>query len=88
MQKLFSIYDKKGQVYSNPSFFPNKSVALRALGELVNDGQSSVSKYPNDFNVWVVGEWDDQKGELNAYKKLELLEECINMKKPETPKNG
>ncbi|AXH78155.1 MAG: nonstructural protein [Microviridae sp.] len=62
--KVFSIMDVKAQVYSNPFFMPHTGMATRAFADLVNDGQSNVSKHPGDFTLYQIGTFDDVTGKL------------------------
>lgn len=62
--KVFSIFDDKAQVFSNPFFMPHTGMATRAFADLVNDGQSNVSKHSSDFKLYQIGEFDDVAGLL------------------------
>lgn len=78
MLKIFAIFDKKALSYSQPCYFHNKSLALRAFSELVNDQKSDPSKYPADFSIWMLGEWDPQQGVITPFNKPEFVEEASN----------
>lgn len=77
--KIFLIYDKKAQMYFQPSFHLNKAIALRAFTEVANDPKTNLCKYPSDFSIWIVGEWDELEGKIIPYPKLEFLEEIANL---------
>ncbi|QXP08360.1 MAG: nonstructural protein [Arizlama microvirus] len=64
--KVFSIFDDKAQIFSNPFFMPHTGMATRAFADLVNDGQSNVAKHPSDFKLYQIGEYDDVSGLLTA----------------------
>lgn len=68
---VFSILDMKAQVYSNPWFAITDGTARRSFADLVNDPQSSVSKHPEDYCLYRIGNFDDLSGILH----------------PETPQN-
>lgn len=62
MLKIYAVYDKKAMVYA-PPFFVNTAIeAVRAFGELVSDGRSTVAKYPSDFALYWLGDFDDCSG--------------------------
>lgn len=62
--KVFSVYDTKAACFGTPFFAVSKGVAIRMFTELANDKRSSVSKYPTDFTLWEIGEFEDIKGTL------------------------
>lgn len=64
--KVFSVYDHKAAVYGTPFFMPNVAMAVRAFTDLVEDNRTMVSKHPEDFVLYQVGEFDDDRGVLNA----------------------
>lgn len=77
--KLFSILDKKAGSYSAPHTYHNKGLALRAFEELANDEKTTVNRYPADFSIWQIGEFDEQIGRLKPLDKPEFVDEAINV---------
>jgi len=75
--KIFSIYDDKAQVYSNPFFMPHVGMATRAFADLVIDGQSNISKHPSDFKLYQIGEFDDVSGEVISSNKPIFINAAI-----------
>lgn len=62
--KAYSIYDRKTLQYHPPFFSSTDAAAVRSFGDLVNDSSSTVGNHPNDYVLYLVGEYDDQKGAL------------------------
>ena len=61
--KIFSVRDKKGQRYIPVLMLLENFVdAERWFSDLVNDGRSIVSKYPADFCLVFLGEFDVESG--------------------------
>lgn len=60
-QLIFSILDEKTKVFSAPFFMVSTGAALRALNDLVNDTKTLVSRYPSDFKLYNLGEFEDDK---------------------------
>lgn len=62
--KLFSVYDTKAQFFLQP--FPETSTvaALRGFDVAVNEGKSTFSKFPDDFCLMELAEFDQHTGEL------------------------
>lgn len=73
MQKVFAIYDVKAELYGVPFFMPARGQAIRAFMDLVNDGQSQISRYPGDFKLVQIGTFDDLSGALEASAVVETL---------------
>lgn len=57
--KMFCIYDAKVEAYMTPFFMRSKGEAIRGFTELVNDGKSNFAKYPADFTLFELGDWND-----------------------------
>lgn len=72
-RKIFSIYDVKAQTHGTPFFFLHKGEALRAFMSVTNDPGTSINKYPADFKLHMLGEYDDQSGKLISLPSPEYL---------------
>lgn len=64
--KVYSIRDSKGEIYHQPFFNKTNGEAVRNFTELVKDGKSMISKYPQDYDLYFLGHYDDQTGKLVA----------------------
>jgi len=71
--KAFSIYDAKTKVFSLPQYQVTLGSILRSFGDLVNDGQSMVSKHPEDYQLYEVGTWDDSNASFTPKSPLNLV---------------
>lgn len=78
MLNIFSIYDKKAVQYHQPFYAGNKGLALRMFQEIVEDQKTSISKYPADFSIWILGDYNEQTGEIHPKKMPEFLDEACN----------
>lgn len=63
-KNLYTIKDVKVAAHMPPFFRSTDIEAQRFFHELVINPESSISKYPSDFELWYVGEYDDSTGEL------------------------
>lgn len=59
---LYSIYDLKAGVYNTIFTQLNDSVAQRSFVHLVKDKDSTISSSPEDYVLYCVGTFDDNKG--------------------------
>jgi hypothetical protein len=78
---IISIRDIKTNYFGSISLSPNVNVARRTTSLVVNDSANKIlNKYPEDFELWIVGTFDDDKGVISTEKKeicslLELKED-------------
>lgn len=64
--KAFSIRDLKVGAYSPPFFQTTIGEAERTFHKLANSKDSTVGQYPEDYELFQVGEYDDQSALLTA----------------------
>lgn len=71
----FCVYDEKVQAYMAPFFAPTLGHAARSFEDTVtgSQGASLVSKHPEDFSLYHVGEFDEISGELRAQVPVVLV---------------
>lgn len=55
---MFSIFDNKADAFNTPFFMAARGQAVRAFQDLVNDGQSAISKHPEDYKLCLIGEFN------------------------------
>lgn len=82
INQVYTVYDSKAEVYLQPFMFKTKGEAIRAFTETVNDNKSNISRYPEDFTLFHLGEYDDNSGQ---YKLLEIkvsIGLALEFKKP------
>ena len=63
----------------------NDTAAKRDFGDAINNSQSVLNKHPLDMQLFKVGTWNDQTGELTS--KVEYLASGADFYKEEN-KNG
>lgn len=64
MQKIYSVFDSKVGAYLQPMFFRSKGEAIRSFSTAVSDSAHDFNKYAEDFTLFELGEWDQEKGVL------------------------
>jgi len=62
LMKVVSVYDSKAEVYARPAFVATENAALRSWVDTVNDSSTPMNKHPDDYTLFVLGEYDDVKG--------------------------
>lgn len=62
--EAYSIYDLKAKIFTPPFFMRSRGEAIRAFTTTANDTTNNVGKFPEDFQLYQVGEYDDTTGKL------------------------
>lgn len=82
--KIFNVYDSKSEAWGMPLFYDCRANALRSLSECVNatnDEKNQIAKYPSDFTMFEIGEYDQSNGEITMYQSKVNLGLAIEYKK-------
>ena len=58
------VKDRAADVFNRPFFVPHRNVAIRDFTDEVNRvaGDNQLNKHPDDFDLYLLGEFDDSKG--------------------------
>ena len=69
VKAIVTIYDKKAEQENFFGLYANKLVALRDFSEVCKDEKGMVKKYPEDYEMHIIGYMDDKSGALRAEKE-------------------
>jgi len=69
---MYSVYDSKVNFFHPPMFMRNRGEALRSWEIAANDEKGQISRHPEDFTLFEIGEFDDAEGSLTAQKHQSL----------------
>jgi len=61
---VFSVYDKAAENFNQPMFMAAKGQAIRAFDDEANRPDSQIHKHPEDYELFVIGEYDDDNALL------------------------
>lgn len=64
--RAFSVYDVAAELYGAPFFMASKAEAVRAFTTLVNDESTMPGRYPAQFKLVQLAEWDNESGAFDA----------------------
>lgn len=64
MLKLYAIKDTKG-AFEAPFIAINDAVATRTIKSYINSGKDVHSQFPEDFELWYLGDYDELTGNLS-----------------------
>lgn len=67
---IFAVRDTKADVFGRPFIAPNEGTAMRSLSEEVNRAEmgNNFYSYPEDFDLYSIGRYDDHSGTIEALK--------------------
>lgn len=65
--KIYCVYDSKVESFGTPFFFKTKGEALRGFTEIANDGKTQIGRYPADFTLFEVGDYDERSCKFDLY---------------------
>lgn len=78
--KVFAVRDGKAEFYMSPFFQKTMGEAERSFRSLVNDEKSIVHQYPEDYDLYYLGEYDDQSGKLAPLDAPQHLQKAVHCK--------
>jgi len=72
--KVCSIRDRASDSFSIPMFFNQIGSAVRAFGDEVKRpaDNNNLNKHPEDFDLYLLGEFDDQTGEFSTVRPSQI----------------
>lgn len=77
--QAFSVYDSAAAAYLPPFYVPRLEVAVRIFTESANDRTHQFYKYPGDYTLFCVGEFDDNSGLLHPLPKPEKITSALEV---------
>lgn len=65
---IFTVFDTAAQAFLRPFFAETEGLAKRAFSEAINtpNGDNNFFRHYQDYSLFLVGWFDDQKGEITA----------------------
>lgn len=73
IKDIFVVHDTKAGVFGQPFYAENISVAMRSFRYAANDKNTEIGKYPSDFNLYHLGNYDD------ATAKFQLQDSPVHL---------
>ena len=62
MKGIYSIFDKKAQEYNAPFVEVTDATAIRAIQDVVSNGEHPFSKFSEDYELVKLGSYDSATG--------------------------
>lgn len=77
---VLTIRDQKAGVYNTPFFQATMPEAQRNFHKLVNDKQSLPSLYPEDFDLYQIGTYDQNTGLVSTFETPKHIAKATQQK--------
>jgi len=59
---VFAIFDVKAKFYMRPFLMRTRGEALRGFSDLANDEKTEIGRHPEDFVLFYLAKFDEEKG--------------------------
>lgn len=76
--KAFAVYDSKALCYGVPFFSPQVGSAVRSFSDACKDVNTSLNKHPGDYQLYEIGEFDDNSCVLSGLVPIKLLGSALD----------
>lgn len=71
--KVFAIYDDKTGAYTVPFSKPTVGAGIRLFDDMVNNRDSEIGRHPEDYTLYLIGEYDDSNALFEAKEQSSAL---------------
>ena len=78
MSKIYAIKDQAIEAFSQPFFVQAQGQAVRMFMDESKNEQSQINRHPADFELWYMGEFDEQTGTITGATNIERVARAID----------
>lgn len=75
---MYSIRDSKAEIFNAPFYKKTHGEAERDFQTAVLDEKTMLSKYPEDFDLWYLGDYDDNTGKVKSLETPQHIIKAVN----------
>jgi len=74
-QIICTVKDRAADAYGRPMFVPSTGVAIRSFSDEINrnNADNQLFNHPDDFDLYELGEFDDNTGLFALHEQPKLL---------------
>jgi hypothetical protein len=74
-QIICTVKDRAADAYGRPMFVPSAGVAIRSFSDEINrnNADNQLYNHPDDFDLYELGEFDDNSGLFSLHEQPKLL---------------
>lgn len=78
--KVFSVRDQKASIFNAPFYAHTPGEAERNFTRLAKDSQSMINQFPEDYDLYELGTYDDQTGLVTSLDTPRHLVKAVQVK--------
>lgn len=67
IHKIFSVYDSKAEAFNYPFSSQSRGSAIRSFCDAASGKDEALTKHPEDFTLFELGEYDYSNGSFNLH---------------------
>lgn len=84
MKPIYAIKDRAINGFNEPFVQPSEQHMLRLMRDEVNSdpSKSSIAKHPDDYDIYQLGEYDQESGNITAYQAPAMIARCKDLLNP------
>lgn len=71
--QVMAVYDSAARAYLVPFFVSRVEVGQRSFADAAYDKNQQIGRNPEDFTLWHLGEWDDEKASFTLHEPARNL---------------
>ena len=80
IDQVFSVYDEKAEAYLPPFMLPKVQMALRTFGDTINNPESQMSRHPEDYQLFHLGQFDNHDASYELFSAPKPLGNGLQFK--------
>jgi len=72
---ICTVKDRAADAFGRPMFVPSTGVAIRSFSDEINrnNAENQLYNHPDDFDLYELGQFDDNTGLFNLHEQPKLL---------------
>mgnify|MGYP003375826781 CR=1 FL=1 len=78
-RKVYTVRDAKAELFNTPFYQTTHGEAERTFKNLVQDKTSMVGKYPEDYDLYYMGEFDDNTGNIMSLETPQHIVKAVQL---------
>lgn len=82
IKRVYSTRDSKTEFFYTPFYQNTEAEALRTWGASTAKPESMICQYPEDYDLYYLGTFDDQTGKFQLLDSPKHVVSAVNLKKP------
>lgn len=77
---VIAVKDRAVDAFNRPFTTRTKGEAIRSFTDEAHRADSEIAKHPQDYDLYCLGEYDDQSGSITGYERPELIVRAQDLK--------